>query len=48
MLRLLFEFLQSLLGSSLRTVALWLYAGAAVAFLLACFRRWARGGVRQR
>src|SRR3989304_3662629 len=35
MLRLLFEFLQSLLGSSLRTVALWLYAGAAVALLLA-------------
>lgn len=34
MLRLLFEFLQSLLGSSLRTVALWLYAGAAVALLL--------------
>jgi len=35
MLRLLFEFLQSLLGSSLRTVALWLYACAAVALLLA-------------
>ena len=35
MLRLLFEFVQSLLGPSLRTLALWLHAGAAVALLLA-------------
>ncbi len=42
MLRLLFDFLQSLLGSSLRTVALWLYACAAVALLLA----WALPPVR--
>ncbi|MGH7364472.1 MAG: hypothetical protein ACREKA_12055 [Candidatus Methylomirabilales bacterium] len=35
MLRLLFEFVQSLLGSSLRTVALWLYAAAAATLALA-------------